>query len=179
MGQLLNGNTSEKNANTSKKNDKIARLCKPPSLHEMNKTEMKYFSLPNESSREIMLYLGCYYLLELSRVNHSFNILLNPQLNNEPLIFGYRSKEIDHDLLERLYNEHKVSLNEYKATCCKGRTTPRSMITCSTEWPDDIDPRSYHILIILKFSAGKYLFVEICQVLITHCSMRKVFSSDD
>jgi hypothetical protein len=152
MSQLLNGNTSEKN-------DKIVRLCKPPSLREMiNVTEEPYFpSFPNEVSRDIMIHLGCYYLLVLINVNKSFNTLLNWLLKNEPPIFGYGSKEIDSELLERLYNEHKVSLNGYKATCCKERTTPRSMIICSTEWLGDIDPRNYHIFSFVNPNYPKIL----------------------
>jgi hypothetical protein len=150
MEQLLNGNTSENNG-------KIVRLCKPPSLRQMiNVTKEPYFpSFHNYISRDIMIHLGCYYLLVLINVNKSFNTLLNWLLKNEPPIFGYGSKEIDSELLERLYNEHKVSLNGYKDTCCKERPIC-SMIMCSTEWPG-INPRNYHIIAFVNPNYSKIL----------------------
>jgi hypothetical protein len=128
------------------KNDKIVRLYKPPTLHEMMMTGKQYFPLPNEWSRDIMIRLGYYLLYLLIPVNKSFYNLLNRSrsLENGPIIFGYRHNErIDSEFMERLYGEHEAFLNKHKATYDKRK------IVCSTEWPD-INPRKPHLLSLVN-----------------------------
>jgi hypothetical protein len=132
------------------KNDTIVRLCKPPTLHEMMMTGEQYFPLPNEWSRDIMIHLGYYLLYLLIPVNKSFYKLLTRSLENGPCIFGYQHNErIDSEFMERLYGEHEAFLNKHKATYDKRKITLRSMIICSTEWPD-INPRKLHLLSLVN-----------------------------
>jgi hypothetical protein len=127
--------------------NKPVRLYKPPILHEMKATGVKYFSLSNKLSREIMIHLGYDFLHLLTQVNNSFYKLLNRSLENGPCIFGYqRNKMIDSEFLKRLYEEHEAFLNEHKAICHRGDIPLCSMIICCTEWPDIIDPRRLHLL---------------------------------
>jgi hypothetical protein len=130
--------------------NKQIRLYRPPTPNEMM-TEGIYFSVPNDCSSEIMRHLGHYFLYLLILVNKSFYNVLNRSrsLENGLTILVYGHERIDPELLKRLYEEDEALLNQHKATCHRRGIPPRSMIICSTKWPD-IDSRELHLISLVN-----------------------------
>jgi hypothetical protein len=126
--------------NTPRKVYKITRLRKPPLYNIIEPVEC-FPGVAKECLMKIIHHLG-YFLSELSAVNKPFYNLLNqPQENYRLFLCWDDEKDINLELLKRLYQRFKRFANRY-GSLFNEDITPiiDGLIQLHGEWPERINP---------------------------------------